>query len=43
MIRVMVADDNMDLNNLYCKFLTKDKDIKIISQTTDGKETLEKY
>ena len=43
MIRVMVADDNIDLNNLYCKFLTKDKDIKIISQTTDGKETLEKY
>ena len=43
MIRVMVADDNIDLNNMYCKFLTKDKDIKIISQTTDGQETLEKY
>jgi len=43
MIRVMVADDNTDLNNMYCKFLTKDKDIKIISQTTDGKETLDKY
>jgi len=43
MIRVMVADDNIDLNNMYCKFLTKDKDIKIISQTTDGKETIEKY
>ena len=25
------------------KFLTKDKDIKIISQTTDGQETLIKY
>ena len=34
MIRVMVADDNIDINNMYCKFLTKDKDIKIISQTT---------
>ena len=43
MIRVMVADDNIDLNNMYCKFLTKDKDIKIISQTTDGQETLKKY
>ena len=43
MIRVMVADDNIDLNNMYCKFLTKDKDIKIISQTTDGQETLQKY
>lgn len=43
MIRVMVADDNIDLNNMYCKFLTKDKDIKIISQTTDGQETIEKY
>ena len=43
MIRVMVADDNIDINNMYCKFLTKDKDIKIISQTTDGQETLQKY
>ena len=43
MIRVMVAEDNIDLNNMYCKFLTKDKDIKIISQTTNGKETLKKY
>lgn len=43
MIRVMVADDNIDLNNMYCKFLTKDKDIEIISQTTDGQKTLEKY
>ena len=43
MIRVMVAEDNIDLNNMYCKFLTKDKDIKIISQTTNGEETLKKY
>lgn len=43
MIRVMVADDNIDINNMYCKFLTKDKDIKIVSQTTDGQKTLEKY
>ena len=43
MIRVMVADDNIDINNMSCKFLTKDKDIKIISQTTDGQETLIKY
>lgn len=43
MIRVMVADDNVDINNMYCKFLTKDKDIKVISQTTDGQETIEKY
>lgn len=39
----MVADDNKDLNDSFCKFLTKDKDIKIISQPQNGLEVLEKY
>lgn len=43
MIRVMLADDNVELIAMYCKFLTKDKNIKIISSTTDGEKTLEDY
>ena len=43
MIKVMVADDNIELNSLCCKFLTKDKNIKIVSSTTDGEKTLEEY
>ena len=43
MIEVMVADDNIELNSLCCKFLTKDKNIKIISSTIDGEKTLEEY
>jgi len=43
MIKIMVADDNIGLNSMYCEFLTKDKDIEVISQATDGQEALEKY
>ena len=43
MIEVMVADDNIELNSLCCKFLTKDKNIKIVSSTIDGEKTLEEY
>lgn len=43
MIEVMVADDNIELNSLCCKFLTKDKNIKVISSTIDGEKTLEEY
>ena len=43
MIKVMVADDNTSLNDLCCNFLTKDKEIQIVSSTIDGETTLQKY
>ena len=43
MVTVMIADDNAELNNLYCNYLAKDKDIKIICSTSDGESTLQKY
>ena len=43
MITVMVAEDSLEQNSMYCKFLTKDKDIEIISRTTDGMSTLKEY
>ena len=43
MIKVMVADDNAQLNHAYCDFLSKDKDIQIVCSTFDGLETLKKY
>lgn len=43
MIQVMIADDNLDLNNLCCNILSKDKDIQIISSTFDGESTLKDY
>lgn len=43
MINVIVADDSFELNSLYCNYLAKDKDIKIISRTYDGEETLKDY
>lgn len=43
MVNVMIADDNTELNNLYCNYLAKDKDIKIICSTSDGESTLQKY
>lgn len=43
MITVMVAEDSLDQNAMYCKFLAKDKDIEIISRTTDGMSTLKEY
>lgn len=43
MIQVMIADDNLDLNNLCCNILSKYKDIQIISSTLDGESTLKDY
>lgn len=43
MIQIMIADDNLDLNNLCCNILSKDKDIQIISSTLDGESTLKDY
>lgn len=43
MMQVMIADDNLDLNNLCCNILSKDKDIQIISSTLDGESTLKDY
>jgi DNA-binding response OmpR family regulator len=39
----MVAEDNIEQNSACCKFLTKDKDIKIVSRTLDGKSTIKEY
>lgn len=43
MIRIMVAEDNISTNQTCCKFLTKDKNIQLISSTTDGEKTLKEY
>ena len=43
MIRVMVAEDCMEQYYDCCEFLTKDKDIEIISRTVDGKSTIKEY
>lgn len=43
MIKVMVAEDNLNLNYAYCNFLTKDKNIEIVSRTSDGENTIKEY
>ena len=43
MIQVMIAEDNIEISSMYCKFLTKDKNINIISKTEDGEKTIEMY
>lgn len=43
MVKVMIADDNISLNQSCCKFLANDKNIKIVSKTSDGKSTLNNY
>lgn len=43
MISVMVAEDNLEQNSKCCEFLTKDKDIEIVSRTLDEQSTLEEY
>lgn len=43
MIRVMIAEDDTNLNHLCCNYLTKDNDIQIVYSAYDGEETLEKY
>ena len=43
MIKVMVAEDNSDENSMFCKVLTKDENIKVVSYTLDGEKTIEEY
>lgn len=43
MIRVMIAEDSLENNIRYCKFLTKEKNIEIISRTVDFNSTLSDY
>lgn len=43
MIRVLVAEDCIEQYYDCCKFLTKDKDIEIISRTVDAKSTIKEY
>ena len=43
MLNLMIAEDDITIGSNYLKFLTNDKDIKIVSYTTDGEETLKDY
>ena len=43
MVQVMIAEDNIELSSMYCRFLTKDKNVNIISKTRDGESTVEMY
>ena len=43
MIRVMVAEDNISLNSIYCSFLNEESDIDIVAKTFDGETTLKEY
>ena len=43
MISVMVAEDSLEQNTNFCEFLTKDKDIEVVSRTLDGPSTVDQY
>ena len=43
MIKVMIAEDNIFISKNCFKFLTNDKDIKVISCAYDGEETIKEY
>ena len=43
MIKVMIADDNPAFCKSCFEFLTKDKDIKVVSYVYDGEEAINKY
>ena len=43
MMSVMVAEDSLEQNTNFCEFLTKDKDIEVVSRTLDGPSTVEQY
>ena len=43
MIKVMIAEDNIFISKNCFKFLTNDKDIKVISCAYDGEETIREY
>lgn len=41
-LKVLVANENVEQNSLYCNYLTNDRDFDIIS-TKDGIATLNAY
>ncbi len=43
MINLMIAEDDINIGSTYVQFLTKDKEIKIVSFTTDGERALKEY
>lgn len=43
MIKLMIAEDDIEIGSTYVKFLTNDKNIKIVSFTTDGERALKEY
>lgn len=43
MLNLMIAEDEIDIGLNYLQFLTKDKDIQVVSFTTDGERTLKEY
>lgn len=43
MINVMIAEDDVNIASTYVQFLTEDKDIKVVSLTTDGDRALKEY
>ena len=43
MIKVMIAEDNIHISKNCFKFLTNDENIKVVSCTLDGEETLKDY
>ncbi len=43
MINLMIAEDDINIASTYVQFLTNDKDIKVVSITTDGERALKEY
>ena len=43
MIKVMIAEDNVYISKNCFKFLTNDENIKVVSCTLDGEETIKDY
>lgn len=43
MVKVMIAEDNVDLCKKYFEYLANDEEIKVISCVDNGEETLKKY
>ncbi len=43
MIKVMIAEDNVYISKSCFKFLTNDENIKVVSCTLDGEETIKDY
>ena len=43
MINLMIAEDDINIGSTYVQFLTNDKEIKIVSFTTDGERALKEY